>query len=45
MIPWRSKNRHSVVMLTLAPRSASIACNSASVGSASVAIASRMKAA
>jgi hypothetical protein len=40
VIPWRSKNRHSVAMLTLTPCSASITCNSASVGSGSCLIAS-----
>ena len=33
VIPWRAKKRHSVAMLTLTPRSASISRNSASVGS------------
>lgn len=45
VIPCRAKKRHSVAMLTLAPRIASICRNSASVGSGCCSIAFRMKAA
>jgi len=43
VIPCRAKKRHSVAMLTLTPRAASIIRNSANVGSGCCSIASRMK--